>query len=308
MLKATAAILVFAFGLTACGSSLGEPRADEEVASTESAATACSIAESDTVYKIGAGDVKLKPVSTHFCWLSKMSGNFDGSNGAIPGGAFVFPQNDGNWHLQSPNDIAATAAEARCVALSCFTADGVNDQVMTTATTNLSAIASCTSNVCDRRTQTAWGGNAATVLNTFLISTNTTGANEYADVATATDPISPSIITAQDCTNDGVNFLQAGATSLFVGTPGQVSMAQFTGEFSISGTATADLGVFASSAFCYFTHIGGKFRGSGEYVRLVQKPLGPNNSKLWYAESHQGSSGREINASGRCFFYNQWTL
>ncbi|HYO98139.1 MAG TPA: hypothetical protein VER33_26725 [Polyangiaceae bacterium] len=113
-------------------------------------------------------------------------------------------------------------------------------------------------------------------------------------------------VVAQDCQVDR-KVIQATGNSLFVGTPGGSRAAHYTGvPFGVGGNSTLDLGVYTDEAICFFTKISGKFRGSGESVRLYTEST--PSGWVWHARSRQGSGGSSVRAEGRCFYYNQWDL
>jgi hypothetical protein len=254
----------------------------------------------------------MKPLNTHFCWLTKVAGSFDGNHGNAAG-AFVQRQSDGNWHLETR--ATGSFGEGRCVALACFLGDGVNDVVMVNQT-GFAAIAN-SQRGCDVNSTATWWGDAVTVLQGFPGPGNTAGNAESASVALSTDPFAPSTVVAQDCQADNLHWIQAAASSIFVGTPSGGKLAHYTGApFTVSGNTTLNLGqtigntsptLPPDAVFCFFTHVQGKFRGAPESVELFLSP-NPNDpgNELWTAKSTQGGGGSQISASGRCSPYVQF--
>jgi hypothetical protein len=282
--------------LQGCGASPSEDPAHLEQA------LSCS-ASARTVYTVSNNDsTKLMPAATNFCWLTKSGGNFDGVAGYS--GIFVYPQSDGYYHLEGNGQ--GDVGEARCVPLSCFSGDGVNDVVW--VSDQFGAIANAGNGSCDSWSTQAWWGDAATILEAHPGPGRTAGGGEAANVSLSSDPFSSSYVQANDCQEDN-KPIYANGVSLFVGTPSGGKAAHYTGiPFSVSGNYTLNLGVHTDEAICFFTHISGKFRGGAEFERLYTSYESATGRYLWYAQSSYGSSGGHLNGQGRCYYYNQWDL
>jgi hypothetical protein len=295
--------------LQACNGELLDGEGDGEEEETETVVSALGICDgaSTNVHSAGANSAKkLSSLSTHFCWVTKFSGNFNGQQPDNWGdtGQGLKQRPDGFWWLENNAYSGGGNVEARCVPKSCFHGDGVNDQV-SFSVHNISAIATADGE-CDADTNnTAWWGDAATMLHFWPGPGNTNGSGENVQVIQSTNAFTSSGIQAADCYHDGLGrFITGRATSLFVGTPNSGQLALFTGaQFSTWGDNTLNLGVFTDEAICYFTKVYGKFRGAGESVRIYQVASG--SRFLWYAKSAQGGSGEGVKGSGRCFYFNQ---
>ncbi len=283
-----------------------DPGNEESVAQTREALPSSCITATQTIYEAGLPK-KMKPLDTHFCWLTMASGNFDGEqpDSWYDTGLGVEVQSDGYWWVVNRAYSGAGVAQARCVARSCFTGDGVNDEVWI-STHNISAIATANGS-CDTDTNyTAWWGDAATVLRWWPGPGGTNGSGENTQVVQSNNAFSASAIHAADCYHDGLGrFITGRAVSLFVGTPSSGQLALFTGsDFWVQGNYTLPLGIYSDEAVCFFTRIFGRFAGAGESVRIYQVASG--NRYQWYAKSTQGGSGSGVKGQGKCFWYNQW--
>lgn len=247
----------------------------------------------------GEYNLTLRPTATHFCWLTKASGDYDGDNGASAG-IYVLPQSGGYWHLVSESG-SSSYGEAKCVPRSCFRGDGANDVVWVSG--QFGALANSGASSCDYNETAAWWGDAATVLQSWPGPGRTEGGGEYVRSILSGSPWNSSAVAANDCQfNDPYPWIQATGTSLFVGTPSGGKACHYTGvPFLVSGTVTLDLGVPIDQAVCFFTKIRGKFRGGGEAVSLYHQ-----NSR-WYASS-QSQQGSSVGAEGRCYYFHQWDL
>jgi hypothetical protein len=266
------------------------------------------VTSTQTIFQAGHGVARrMRSASTHFCWLTMASGNFNGEqpNTWSDTGLGVAVRSDGDWWLVN-NDFNDNdgVAQGRCVPLSCFSGDGIDDEVWV-STHNISAIATANGSCDSQTTATAWWGDAATILRWWPGPGSTNGSGENAQVGQSNDPFAPSSIHAADCYHDGVGrHILGRAVSLFVGTPGSGQLATFTGgDFWVQGDFTVDLGVYSDEAICYFTKIFGKFRGAGEQVRLNQ--IADGSRFMWQARSKQGGSGSGVKGQGKCFWFNQ---
>jgi hypothetical protein len=288
-----------------------EPHAgSEDTAAVREPIAASCITDTNIIYEAGPAK-KLKPLATHFCWMTMASGNLDGAQPDwwYDTGLGVEVQTDGegvaNWWVVNRAFSGGGVAQARCVARSCFTGDGVNDQVWI-STHNISAIATANGSCATNTNHTAWWGDAATVLRWWPGPGKTNGSGENTQVVQSGNAFSASAIHAADCYHDGLGrFITGRAVSLFVGTPNSGQLALFTGsDFFVQGNYTLPLGVYSDEAVCFFTRIFGKFAGAGESVRLYQVASGGRYQ--WYAKSTQGGSGSGVKGQGKCFWYNQW--
>ncbi|HMR06473.1 MAG TPA: hypothetical protein PKA88_11865 [Polyangiaceae bacterium] len=252
----------------------------------------------------GVWDQPIRPTSTHFCWLSKASGDFDGDNGT-PAGVYVQPQSDGYWHLRA--ESSGAIGEARCAPLSCFSGDGNNDVRWVSG--GFGAIAISGLYNCDHQVTNAWWGDAATVLQSWPGPGRTEGTGEYVQSVLSSSPWTSSQVVANDCQhNDPYPWIQATAHSLFVGTPSGGKLAHYTGvPFSVYGNYTLNLNVYTDDAFCFFTTIKGRFRGGGEAVRVYPVLEQSSGRYIWYAQS-KSQQGTSVSATGRCYYYHQWDL
>lgn len=283
--------------LTSCSDAVSE-----NIESKSQALGICGHGSYAVAWASNGGSTPIRSLSDHVCWLTKAGGRFDGQKGSNVG-VSVEPRNDGNWWLVTRS--TEEYGEAHCLPLSCFRGDGVDD-VVWVSTSNLSALA-VSSGSCDTDSSNAWWGDAATIAQAWPGGTGpgrTEGGGEYVHVQQSLNPFGSSVLTAGDCQwRDGPGgWIRNQGTSLFVGTPSSGVAASFSsGVSTITGNSTKDLNVFADDAICYFTHIHGKFRGGGEYVRLFQQPDAASGRDKWFAQAGQGSAGSDIYAQIRCF-------
>jgi hypothetical protein len=290
--------LLLSANLQGCGaeSQSQQENAENTDSVEQSSHAVCSNSNIGSWWAQFGGEVDMQPASTHFCWLTKVSGAFeDGLNGAS-----ITKTTYGWYRLWTTSD---SLGEAHCVPLSCFRGDGIND--VTWVSDSIYATAFGYSG-CPHQDTNAWWGDAATVLIRHAAG-NTEGGAEYSNIIQSGNAFAPSVVQANDCqTSDGVG-VQAIARSLFVGTPSGGKLAHFTGApFWVQGNFTLNLNVFTDEAFCYLTRAHGKFRGGGESVRLFREASGSRFK--WVAQATQGGAGSAIRGEGRCYWYHQWDL
>ncbi len=247
--------------------------------------------------------MRLKPASTHLCWLTRLRGFLGATSGSI-GGTDVATLDDGYWYLTNhQNQIS----EARCVPKSCFTGDGIDD-VVWVSNHDISAKANCRSSPASKTTHTAWWGDAATILSSFPGPGKTNGSGENVQIIQSFDAFKSSGIQAADGYPDDYGssgFIFGEGVSLFVGTPNSGKLARFTGsQFSVSGNTTLNLGVYSDEAICYFTKVYGKWETWDDSVRLYQ--IAQSGRNVWVARSSATNGDSGIKASGQCFYFNQW--
>ena len=309
MLKKLLPAALAAMSLLGCAQEANFESAPDNVATTRQAVGQCAYEEYGYWYSKNGTHVQLMHTSEGFCWMTRAGGRFDGDKGNTVG-VSVLPEADGYWYLTTR--ATDEWGEAHCVPLSCFSADGEDDEVWF-STNNISTLASASSNACDTDTNSTgpWWGDAATLLQAWPGANgpgNTAGGGEKVDVFQSTDPYVASTIESKDCQyGDSGKWIRAHATSLFVGTPYNGVAAHFANTFYVQNNFTLPLSVYADEAICYFTHIHGKFRGGGEYVRLYLEPQ-PGGRHKWVVRSNKGGDGASIRADGRCFWFSQWDL
>ena len=309
MLRATqqrsnVTVVLMAALLGLVGGCSGHDGSGESVGVKKQALGPCAQSQQVVAWASGVWDQSIRPTSTHFCWLSKVHGNFDGGNGT-PAGVYVQAQGDGNWHLRA--ESSGAYGEARCAPYSCFSGDGVNDVIWVSG--SFGALASASSSSCDNWQTNAWWGDAATVLQSWPGPGKTEGSGEYVQSNLSSSPWTSSKVVANDCQHgDPYPWIQATANSLFVGTPSGGKLAHYTGvPFSVTGNYTLNLGVYTDDAFCFFTTVRGKFRGGSESVAVYPVYQSSTGRYLWYAKS-QSQQGSSVRATGRCYYYHQWDL
>ncbi len=287
--------------LPACGDA---PDPDALGQTREASHAACQPSQYVHAWSSGVYNVQIRPTSTHFCWLNRVSGPFDGDQGASAG-VYVQGQSDGYWHLVT--ESTGAYGEARCVPRSCFSGDGVNDVVWVSSGFGALAVADPYS--CDQDANNTWWGDAATVLQSWPGPGRTQGGGEWVNAALSTSPWTPSQVIANDCKHgDPYPWIQATANSLFVGTPSGGKLCHYTGvPFAVWGDSLLNLGVYTDQAFCFFTKIAGKYRGGGEGVAVYPVYQSSSGRYLWYAKSWSDTD-TSVRGEGRCYYFHQWDL
>lgn len=278
---------------------------EEALASSQSASHAvCSHSLQNAYSVTGNSHAVMRSASTHFCWLTMASGNFDGNNGAFAG-VKVSPHSDGFWRLTGENPSAK--GEGRCSPLSCFRGDGIDDVVWVSS--QFSALAWSTGG-CDTFDTNAWWGDAASLVQSWPGPGRTEGSGEIVAAIISSSAWSPSKIKATDCYfGDPYGVIRAIGNSLFVGTPSGGKLARYVGApFSVQGNYTLNLGVYTDEAICFLTRISGKYRGYGEEVKLYPVLQSSTGRYLYYARAKQGGAGASVRGEGRCYYFHQWDL
>jgi len=277
-------------------------------------------------YDIPYGGVRLEEGTLSFCYLTYIAGNFQ----YAPVEAKVYQGTDGYWRANKSGGVVHGEVElfasATCIKQACLKGDGVNDvyphwisgPITARANSQQKFPLGCT---CENQRVNAWQADSATVLNSFPFGT-TAGGAEYVRINQATRNPAATTVTANDCQCD-TRFAPAGvpqhaitgtAHSIFVGTPGGADGARFigptgngridlAGTYSVhtKGTKVVNM-ASVNDAMCYFTALGGKFRGGAEQaeIRLVTDPA---RGQIWQLRVSQGSAADDdgLFASANCY-------
>jgi|GEM_PF-1810630 len=266
----------------------------------------------------GQGARDLGPVTSRLCYLTRVSGHFEG------GGEYVrVYQENGHWWLGGHSKQSGVGGKAVCVDRKLFSSGTQHDTAVSHDFHMAFHSASASLTGCDHETTglkssqslvPAWNGNAATILNGM--SGKFVGGAEYATVVQSPDPTRPSkldvgtmqcSVTMQDW---AVSFRigDAGSSDLpqFIGPRGEGAIND-AGEYAVHSTGTSQVPMApVGEALCYFTRIAGKFRGGGEYVEIYAAQVG-QNKKTWWLRAHNGSAGAPdgVYARARCLKFHQ---
>jgi hypothetical protein len=247
----------------------------------------------------GQSSKLLKPVATHVCVLSKVSGRFAGGSEGVWVRAY-----NGYWYLGGRSDEAGVNGEAWCFTKNGFLASGTARWVsgefqVATETTSCTSAAAWT-----------WWGDAATILTG--VSGRLAGYGEKLFVVQSADPFTSSSLNIQSCQKP----VYAWAHSFFAGAPSSGVPARFYGPEYTADTAWAASGTKyhevimapTGDAMCYLTYIAGDFDGSGEWARIY--PVVSAGIERWAlrvkGEPYQSGSGpTPIRAKARCMRRDQ---
>jgi hypothetical protein len=295
----------------------------EEVSQVKSAASTCSLDQVSFSWSQNNFDTQMSSDSTHFCWLTKVAGRFDGDKGQDVGITVERGPTDGlaggSWWLRTR--ASQEYAEARCAPLSCFSGDGSKDKRLISGTFNALATAD---GGCDHFSTPTWWGDGATVLQGFPGPGNTGGFGEYASIDQSADPFASSSVHANDCNRDGLGkWIRGYANSLFVGTPSGGVAARFqgpnppnggtidvVGEYALSSSGTNlfrwKLMALAEYHICYLAKVGGEFNGGGEIAMIDIQNDSDGNPRWRLFVQHQSGAG--VQAVARCYRYDQYGL
>lgn len=285
--------------LAAVGMGCNEPSNDaaqDPIGSVRSELSGCPPYNLETVWAQNGGKVALRPYNTHFCWLTKVGGNFVGTK-SDSGIVVEAHPNDGYWWLETHG--ASEYGEATCTPLSCFVGDGIDDVRWSSAGTNFGALATATSCCCDSQQMPTWWGDAATVLQSHPATGGwagrTEGGGEYSLVSQSWNAVAPSSVKASDCHFEGscCKGIHATATSLFVGTPSSGKTAHFAGAWWVNSNYTVAM-ANAAQTICYLTKISGQFRGGGESVRIWEGYDMQQGIYRWYMTASHGSASTGV--------------
>jgi hypothetical protein len=217
----------------------------------------------------------LKPGEQYVCVLTRVTGHFQGEGERVqlelePGSA-----NTTVWTMSGTSLQKGVSAQAYCFRKDHFLSSGsarwISEKFERFATAG---------SKCATATAQTWWGDAATFLTGM--SGNFAGGGESVSVQQSSNGFTPSVLTAKSCQP----FVRGFAYSFFAGQPHSGSVAQFWGPNGKGSAAVAgEYAAFASSlnqtkvmsvqmapvneAMCYFTRLGGKFRGGGEFAEIV---------------------------------------
>jgi hypothetical protein len=236
--------------------------------------------------------------------LTRITGHFQG------GGERVILSWDGTtWSLAGASLQQGVSGQATCFKKDLFLASGSSRwNSPTFAPTGVSG------KKCVKPTSTTWWGDAGTFLTG--LTGNFAGGGEAVSVNQSSGGFTPSVLTVQSCQP----FVGGYAHAFFAGQPSSGKVAQFWGPNGKGPAAVAgEYTVFASSlnqskvtavqmapvdeAMCYFTKLGGKFRGGGEFAEITPD-FNSQGIKVWVLRV-QSLQSDGMTGSARCFRRNQ---
>lgn len=244
------------------------------------------------------------------CFLTRVSGSFRG------GGEQVRVYTDkGSWWLGGSSKQDGVGGTAHCLRWNEFTFLGGGDVRWASGefSTSMEAESCSVLPFIDfpppYLPANTWWGDAGTYVSG--VQGRFDGGGEYVRIAQSAQGSDPSQVGAgtKVCGNSVTGY----ARSIFVGRPQTGTLAKFHGpgtiwpatmpaahEYAVSsakGPAQLQL-PSADQSVCYFTHVGGKLRGGGEFVELAID--GARNWRL--TAQHKGGGAPDgVFARARCY-------
>lgn len=244
--------------------------------------------------------LRLQPSGTHVCALHRVQGNFRGDGESLR--VYIDP-NDGYWYLQGTSHQQGVDGTASCVRRSCFSGDAPNENWLS-GESRVETFYPKTG--CISRAVDMWWGDAATLITGF--SGRFDGRGEKIQIFQSPNPNTPSQLIGITCGGDAIAY----GYSFFVGAPGGINPVKLwtnsSGQTestvdSVDGPWQLDL-ARTDQAFCYFSEVGGKFRGDGEWASLNAVQSG--GGEVWRLAAGGLTTWVERPyARARCVMYDQ---
>lgn len=312
--RKAASALILATAVTACaaegpledeeeGAEMTQGEDEFEVLPYSSSGTAQSNAEIFGVSK-GEYDMQLKPVATHECFLTRVSGELDdewSSAGLHQStndyeddlddlyGREILNDEGPVWKLHSANGGGnSLSAQAVCVPHSDF----VLDEGMVIQSSGL--VTALSLGLSGDRQSLA---TPAAVSSLQYIKGAFNGGGESLEVVKAPQPDLPSLLVLK--TERG-GITEGAARSFFVGHPGITSVNR-SNPVSSSGNDKTRL-IPTRDGVCYLTRFSGDFNGSEERVRIMPQ-MDDGGLEWWVLETHKGRG--KAYATAECIYYDQ---
>ena len=263
-------------------------------------------------------DISMKPVSSHVCFLTRVSGNLGGpsavvvhhssvdvaqmviSYGTQGSGPTVVNDNGTTWKIGGFQSAAnSLSGEATCVPLSDFKVEpGMVKWVSGFAYAGAqTSLVSCSKGA----TAKMWGYDSVSFLTG--VEGQFEGGGEVVKVTSGdwTDPWWYLHFHTVQCEDS----VEGSARSLFVGfpassaTPSSVLRTNFS--VSTSGTRSQKM-IKTREGVCYLTSVSGNFDGAPERVRIYPQ-VDASGTEYWWAEATKGDGSAY--ASIGCVYYDQ---
>jgi hypothetical protein len=310
--RRTASALLLVVGVTGCAAEQAAGEEDlvdseEDAAEVLAYSTSASAQSNAEIFGVSKGerDMRLKPVSTHECFLTRISGELDdeysmvalhhSTNDAADDleklyGFHVLNDNGDTWKLWTANGGSnSLSAQATCVPHSDFILDP--EMVIWSAP----KVWTQTHGYMTQSRLQLWNADAVASLTGLQGDFN--GGGESVEVITAPQPNLPSVYLMK---NERGVFMQGAARSFYVGHPGRTSMWR-TANFSSSGNKKTKL-IPTNEGVCYLTRFSGDFNGSEERVRIMPQ-MDEQGREWWVFETHEGRG--KAYGSAQCIYYDQ---
>jgi len=252
----------------------------------------------------------LKSGNDFVCVLTRVTGHFQGGGEQVllsleQSGVANAAGEASTWILGGSSLQKGVSAAAYCFRKDKFLSSGTARWNSERFATNAKSGASCVTSSTE-----AWWGDAATYLSGM--TGNFAGGGESIRIDQSSAGFTPSLLVAKSCQP----FLGGYAQAFFSGTPHTGTVAQFwgpsgkgaasvAGEYTVSATSLNPSKVSSirmapvSEAMCYFTRIGGKFRGGGEYVEIVPE-TNRQGLTVWVLRA-QSLQSDGVSAGARCY-------
>ncbi|HVZ33636.1 MAG TPA: hypothetical protein VG963_14490 [Polyangiaceae bacterium] len=258
-------------------------------------------------------DVAMRPVDTHVCFLTRVSGNLGGNSvvalhryntdyqytwrtsGLIHG---TLADEGPTWKLGGAQaEDNSLSAEAICVPLSSFSIDP--GMVIWTSGEGRAEVSTARPGCSSWVAAEMWQGNAATYLSS--VQGDFEGGGEGAEIVYGegwSDPAQVRIQT-QQC-----GYYEAHAVSLFIGVPDQRGTWRTTAVEVDAGSnkKRSQRLLRTRDGVCYLTRVSGNFDGAGERVRIYPE-LDQSGDEWWTLEAK--AQGGSAYSKAECVYYDQ---
>jgi hypothetical protein len=266
---------------------------------------ACGVClSSPAQWKQGDPPRQLAPTGLSVCVLTRVSGHFEGGGERVR----VYWK-DGSWWLAGTSQQSGVAATAYCMRRSCFKGEkggttfvSSEFEVKTLNPPTFPGLSGCD---CGGNYADTWPAGAATFITG--IGGQFEGGAEHVWVEQSAGGTSR--VRSHSCQcgelrgwahGFSVGPAGAGQAARFVG-PNGTGSADVAGDYvrHSKGTGAKDVEMAPTSvALCYFTEIGGDFRGGGEFVE-IRPGKNAQGVEVWYLTA-ASQSGSGVFARARC--------
>jgi hypothetical protein len=306
-------------------SDVGDEDMDQEVPkgflqkSEQSAAEIFSWTKNDN-NQVTSPDVYMKPINTHICFLTRVSGNFGGNSGVYvhrstddvaticPWGPFLglnaFSNDSGaTWKLAGCQHATnSLTAEATCVPGSSFILDP--DGIVTGSPVQVAKVLPTGTTCNASQSKDLWTFTAVSYINSIMGYMN--GGGEKAEILSFSDRSSLSKVRVQSQYCGSGAQVQAAAYSLFAGPSSLVQDTRRIGVWALDASngsnRTAQM-IKTTDGVCYLTKISGSLDGAGEKLRIYPKKDAAG-VEYWMFEARSQYGGSAYGAA-QCILYDQ---
>lgn len=252
----------------------------------------------------GQARIRMAPVSTHVCVLTRVGGDLEGAGEYVN----IGQDSGGYWTLGGASLQSEVNGAARCFRRSQFTSPYGTANWLSNPVVNYTF---GTDAFCGAASSNAWWGDAATYL--ASVGGDMEGQGESATVRQSTSGWTSSQVAGHTC---ATGWLTDAAYSFFVGRPSSGIPATFLSRYDTHGTAGtiaettsaaadgSDTQLMARTdlAMCYLTEVKGKFRGGAERVEII--PLFTGGLWRWALRTNSGQDDG-VSAKARCYARHQ---